>query len=184
MYEIYGPLNREVYLDLVRLLIKRSNSFLISLPNMGKTMVNERNAKLMQNYPIGYSIEENQDLHFAYVKWTDRYINLIKDNIIQRYTDTGYLDQTTSVAMEIIHVSIGENTIDFFSQTDDFSKWTYPAFPENPCFLSNGKCIFQCIAHENLCIIYIDDKEIKSFLKKRKISYAKYSNQQVPNINS
>lgn len=182
MYEIYGSLDREKYLELVQLLIARSDSFLISLPNMGKTMVNERNAKQMEDYPIGYCSEEDQDLHLAYIKWTTGYIDLIKEDIIQRYTDTGYLDHTTSIAMEIVHVATSERTINFFSQTDDFSRWTYPAFPENPCFLADGKCIFQCIAHERICFLYIEDKEIKRFLKRRKINYVKYANQQVPSI--
>jgi hypothetical protein len=179
MYNVFGVLSPNAYIELVQLLLKKSDSFLISLPNMGKSLVNERNVHLLNGYPLGYSVEEDQDLHLAYIKWTKQYLDLIRNDIIRSYTDTGYLDHTTNIAMDIFHVAISERTIDFFSQTDDFSRWMYPAFPENPCFLSNGKCIFQCIAHERLCILYIEDKEIKHFLRRNRIKYIKCPSQQI-----
>ncbi|MBQ8184401.1 MAG: hypothetical protein IJ036_01300, partial [Lachnospiraceae bacterium] len=123
MYRILDSLNGKVYQELVSLLIKRSDSFLFHLPNMGKTVVNHRNAPFMTGYPIGYSKEKDQDLHLAYMKWVKRYIDLIRDDIIQSHTDTGYLDQISSIEMEVYHVAISERTSGFFGQTDDFSKW-------------------------------------------------------------
>ncbi|MBQ7344631.1 MAG: hypothetical protein IJW45_01030 [Oscillospiraceae bacterium] len=182
MYEIYGELNKEAYLELVRSLLKRSDSIMFDLPNMGRVLVNERNAKLMENYPIGYVVEEDQDLHLAYINRTARYLDLIRDDIIQSYTDTGYLDQISSISMEIFHVAVSEDTYDLFAQTDDFSGWRYPAFPEDPCFLSGGKCIFQCIAHERLCLLYIEDEEMIRFLGREKLDVVERADLQIPSL--
>lgn len=183
MYQIISSINGNTYQELVQLLIEQSDSFLFYLPNMGKTLVNERNADLMSQYSIGYSHEEDQDLHAAYIKRMQWYIDLIRDDIIKSYADTGYLNQVSNLEIEVHHVAISEKTKDFFAQTNDFSKWKYPALPENPCFMLNGKCVFQCIAHENLCFLYINDGRIKKLLKKNKVEFLKIPDDDIPTLN-
>jgi hypothetical protein len=58
----------------------------------------------------------------------------------------------------------------------------YPALPENPCFLIDGKCIFQSIAHENLCFLYIDDKRITKLLKKNHVEFFKAKDNKIANF--
>lgn len=171
MYQLIGSLKGHIYDELINLLIKKSDSFLFHLPNMGKTIVNKRNAELMPEYPIGYSYEEDQDLHIAYIEKMNIYLNLIKSDIIKHYIDTGYLDQVSSNEIEVFYAAISERTKIFFSLTNNFSKWMYPMLPEDPCFICNEKCIFQCISHENLFFLYLDDIDIKCFLKKNKIKF-------------
>lgn len=182
MYEIYGSLCGKAYNEMISLLVHRCDSFIFHLPNMGKFMINERNAKFLQDYPVGYSKEEDQDSFREYVVRVGRFLNVITTDIVQTYTDTGYLDQVSSIAMQIYHVSISPRTKIFFEQTDSFSKWKYPSMPENPCFLSKGKCVFQCIAHENLCFIYSDDKEFEQLLKRNKVEFVKSCDLLVPSF--
>lgn len=158
------------------MLIERSDSYLFHLPNMGKILINERNAEYFPQYPLGYTQEEDQDSHAVYIKRMKWHIDLIKEDIIESHIDTGYLNQTSNSELEIYHVAISERTLGFFSGTRDFFKWLYPILPEDPCFLSKGKCIFQCIAHENLCYLYIDDREIVKFLKRNHVEIENMDN--------
>ena len=52
-YQLKKPIKKKKYNKLVDFLIENSDSFLFNLPNMGKTVVNERNADVMDE-PIGY----------------------------------------------------------------------------------------------------------------------------------
>ena len=180
MYEILGSLSGKAYNEMISLLVHRCDSFIFHLPNMGKLMINERNAKFLSSYPVGYSKEENQNEHREYVDRVDKFLDVIKNDIVRDYTDTGYLDQVSSIEMRIYHVSISSRTKHFFELTDNFSNWRYPSLPENPCFLSKGKCIFQCIAHENLCFIYSDDKEFELLLKRNRIEFVQSGDLQTP----
>lgn len=171
MYDITSSINGNTYDEIVRILIRRSDSFLFNLPNMGKILINKRNAESMKEYEIGYTEEFDQDLHYAYMKRVGYYLDMIREDIITLHTDTGYLDQFSNREIEVYHVAVSEKTEDFFNQTNDFSKWMYPALPENPCFLENNKCIFQCIAHENLCFLYVEDVRIKTILKKDHVEF-------------
>ena len=68
---IWDDICGSAYFELVDYLLKQSTSILFHLPNMGKTLVNERNAALMaesiHHYEIGYSEEINQECHIEYV---------------------------------------------------------------------------------------------------------------------
>ncbi len=171
MYQIMDYLNKVAYNELVDYLIEHSDSFIFHLPNMGKILANERNVDLMSEYPIGYSEEFEQERHKEYVKRMEPYIEVIKDDIIERHYDTGYLDQASNREIEVFNVRISPATKQFFQFTEGFERWTYPELPENPCFLREGKCIFQSIVHEDLYFVYLDDENIEKILKRNHISY-------------
>lgn len=173
MYTITSPIFGDSYQKIVKLLIEQSDSFIFHLPNNGKVLINERNVDSMPDFPIGYTESEDQDLHAAYIKTMQDYLDLIREDIISVKKDVGYLDQITNREMEVYHVRISENTLSFFSTTVDFFRWRYPALPENPCFIKEGKCIFHCIAHENICFLNVDDKRIVKILKKNHIEFFK-----------
>ena len=99
-YQLKKPIKKKKYNKLVDFLIENSDSFLFNLPNMGKTVVNERNADVMDE-PIGYVDEEDQDEYRAYVESTKPCIDIIRDDIIESYFDTGCLDQITSIEHQI-----------------------------------------------------------------------------------
>lgn len=99
-YQLKKPIKKKKYNKLVDFLIENSDSFLFNLPNMGKTVVNERNADVMDE-PIGYVDEEDQDEYMAYVESTKPCIDIIRDDIIESYFDTGCLDQITSIEHQI-----------------------------------------------------------------------------------
>lgn len=169
-YQLKKPIKKKKYNKLVDFLIENSDSFLFNLPNMGKTVVNERNADVMDE-PIGYVDEEDQDEYRAYVERTKPCIDIIRDDIIESYFDTGCLDQITSIEHQIFYAKISNKTKSFFMQTDSFSKWLFPYLPENPCFIKNGRCIFQCISHEELFFIDLDVPKVEEFLKKNRIRF-------------
>lgn len=183
MYQIFEPIRKSTYEKLIELLITKSDSFIFHLPNYGKIYVNERNKELMSEYPIGYSEEESQEEYETYVREMDKYIDIVREDIIERYTDTGYLDQAFGYEIEIYHMAISDKTMKLLKQTDDLSKWLYPELPENPCFLRDGKCVFECIAHEYLYFIYVEDEEIEDFLRKNKIEYV-YMEYEAPNYDT
>lgn len=97
MLKIIGSINGNAYQELVHLLIKQSDSFVFNLPNMGKILINERNIEFMPEYTIGYSQEEDQDLHNAYMKRMAYYLDIIKNDVISVRKDTGYLDQVSNI---------------------------------------------------------------------------------------
>ncbi len=171
MIQIFDSLKDETYQKFIQLLLEQSDSFIFNVPNMGKTLVNERNAEFMPEHKLGYTEEFEQDLHYEYIKKIEPYIDFIKDDTISVCTDTGYLNQVSNLEIQVYHMSISEKSKDFFAKTNNFEKWLYPEFPEDPCFLKNKKCVFQCISHEELFFLYSANRKIRSFLKDNNIKY-------------
>ncbi len=171
MLQILDALNGDTYKKIIELLIKYSDSFIFTVPNMGKILVNKRNAKFMSEYPIGFSEEYDQKLHLDYINRIQEYINVVEDDIITTCVDTGYLDQISNLEIAVYHVAISEKSTDFFALTNDFAKWVYPEYPENPCFLLKNNCIFQSITHEDLYFLYLDNADVRNFLKRNNINY-------------
>ncbi|MBR5190902.1 MAG: hypothetical protein IKW34_02590, partial [Clostridia bacterium] len=95
MIQIFDSLKDETYQKFIQLLLEQSDSFIFNVPNMGKTLVNERNAEFMPEHKLGYTEEFEQDLHYEYIKKIEPYIDFIKDDTISVCTDTGYLDQVS-----------------------------------------------------------------------------------------
>ena len=173
MFEIttFGNISGEAYNELIKLLVIKSDSFMFHLPNMGKTLINARNAILFPEYPIGYTEETAEEQHIEYLNRMQPFLDVISDDIVEHHKDTGYLDQTYNIEIDVYTVKISEKSKTFFSICDNILSWKYPDFPENLCFISNGVCIFHCIAHEKLCFIYCRDSEILSLLEKNKIDF-------------
>ena len=70
MYQItiVDDISGNAYDELIEYLIRKCNSFLFHLPNMGKMLINERNAELLPEYSVGYTEERNQEKHRTYGK--------------------------------------------------------------------------------------------------------------------
>ena len=168
---INDSISKKAYNELLLFLIKKSDTYMFHLPNMGKILVNQRNHKDSPDYPLGYTEIDDQKDHFNYVDKVKIHLKKIQSDIISSHIDTGYLEQTFNIEIEVFNVNVSEKTFDFFSITDSFYEWQYPNLPENPCFFINGKCIFECIAHEKMCVIDPFDNEIFSILKKHEIKY-------------
>lgn len=173
MFEITitGDISGIVYEKLIDRLIQQSDSFLFHLPNMGKLLVNERNINLFPEYSLGYTEETDQDDHIEYVRNMQPFIDIIRSDVIEHHNDTGYLDQVSSVEIDVFNVIVNEKTKTFFSSTNSILSWRYPRLPEDPCFISNGMCIFQCIAHEGLCYLNYNDPVILALLKENNIDH-------------
>ena len=73
--------------------------------------------------------------------------------------------------MEIFQILVSEQTRMFFGKAESILSWKYPNLPEDPCFMSDQVCIFQCIAHEGLCFFNSTDPWIFDFLKKYNIDF-------------
>lgn len=168
---INDSISNKAYNDLLLFLIKKSDTYMFHLPNMGKILVNRRNHNDFPEYPLGYTEIDNQNEHFNYIEKVKINLKKIQSDIISSHIDTGYLDQTFNIEIEVFNVKVSEKTLDFFSSTDSFSNWKYPDLPENPCFFIDEKCVFECIAHEKMCVINPFDSEIFDILKKHKIDY-------------
>lgn len=183
MFSILEPLKGEKFDNFIAFLIENSDSFLFHLPNFEKIMVNERNAKMMKEYPIGYSYEDDPENYNKYLQKMEKYLSIIKDDITAQYYDTGYLNQITSNEMKVFEVNISNNSPLFFSQARDFSMWMYPFLPEDPCFLYKGKCVYQTITHENLYFLYLKGKRIERFLIQNNIPFEHVPFSRRPSIN-
>ena len=168
---INGFISKEAYNELLLFLIEKSDTYMFHLPNMGKMLINQRNHKDFPEYPLGYTEINDQKDHFNYVDNVKKYLEIIQSDIISSHIDTGYLEQTFNIEIEVFNVNISEKTLDFFSITDSFYEWQYPELPENPCFFVDGKCIFECVAHEKMCIIYLYNEEVVNILNKHNVQY-------------
>jgi hypothetical protein len=173
MYQITTTtdISGSAYNELIAYLTRHCDSFSFHLPNMGKMLVNERNAQYFPEYPIGYTEEIDQEKHRIYIGSVQPLINIISNDIIKQWKDTGYLDQISSIETEIFHALISPQTPIFFATAERILAWKYPKLPEDPCFFSNGICVFQCIAHESMCYFNSADPWILQFLKKHKIDF-------------
>ena len=168
---IFGNISGMVYEKLIDRLIQQSDSFLFHLPNMGKLLVNERNIDLFPEYQLGYTEETDHDDHAEYVRNMQPFLNIIRSDIIEHHNDTGYLDQISSIEMDVFNVMVSKKTKTFFANSDNILSWKYPTLPEDPCFISNGVCIFHCIAHEGMCYLNYKDPFILALLKENNIDY-------------
>lgn len=166
-----GNISGMVYEKLIDHLIQQSDSFLFHLPNMGKLLVNERNIDLFPEYSLGYTEETDHDDYTEYVRNMQPFLDIIKSDIIEHHCDTGYLDQISSIEMDVFNVRVSQKTKTFFSNSDNILSWKYPTHPEDPCFISNGVCIFQCIAHEGMCYLNCKDPFILELFKENNINY-------------
>lgn len=173
MYQItiVNDIRGNAYNELIEYLIRKCDSFLFHLPNMGKLLINERNAEFFPEYSVGYTEEKDQEKHRRYIKKVEPLLDIISNDITERWKDTGYLDQTSNIEMEIFQILISEQTCMFFANTESILSWKYPDLPEDPCFMCDEVCIFQCIAHEGLCFFYSTDPWIFDFLKKYNIDF-------------
>lgn len=173
MVKILDDIQGDCYSELIAMLLEQSDEVLFHLPNMDKIVINERNVRSMPGFPIGY-VEEREQTNFQnYYKRVTPYIELISNDIVSRYFDTGYLDQYSNHEIEVFHVKTSENTAKFFASANDLAQWRYPFLPEDPCFLQNGKCIFKCISHEKIYSYYGADKRIIKFLRKHRLKHMK-----------
>lgn len=168
---IVGNISGMAYEKLIDRLIQQSDSFLFHLPNMGKLLVNERNIDLFPEYSLGYIEETDHDDYAEYVRNMQPFLNTIRSDIIEHHNDTGYLDQISSIEMDVFNVMVSKKTKAFFSNSDNILSWKYPKLPEDPCFISNGVCIFQCIVHEGMCYLNYKDPFILGLLKENNIDY-------------
>ncbi len=173
MYQITttSDISGTAYSELIAYLTRQCDSFSFHLPNMGKMLVNERNAQYFPEYPIGYTEETDQEKHRAYIERVQPLVHSISNDITKQWKDTGYLDQISSVEMEVFHSSVSLRTPSFFATAESILSWKYPDLPEDPCFFSEGVCIFQCIAHEGMCYFTSKDVWILEFLKKHNIDF-------------
>lgn len=173
----WNPMENDAYREICELLLNNSDSYMFCLINMGKVLINERNAPYCKEHEIGYVEEFKQDDHKKYLETVKPYIDIIRDDIIDRHFDTGYLDQLVNREMEVFRVAVSKKTKLFLDQANGFSKWQYPLMPENLCFFSGDRCICKSIAHENLCFFYGKIDPIKKILKEHGIPFDIYTNQ-------
>lgn len=167
-YSISTPLRGELYEKTIDCLIQECDSYIFNLPNMEKVWVNERNRKHMKGFPLGYTEIVDPNEHEKYLAITKKYTDIIQPDIIKRKRDTGYLNQCSSNEIEIFHVRVSHRTKKLFMQFNSFSDWIYPDAPEDPCFLSQGKCVFQCISHEGLQYLFSKNRVLLDLFKKNK----------------
>ena len=172
-YQILSPLRGKLYEGFVDILIENCDTYIFNLPNMEKITVNKRNKKHMRGLPIGYTKTEEPEEHEKYILSTQKYFDLVKSDIVKSVRDTGYLNQVGSNELEVFLLKISKRTKNLFKEFDCFSEWVYPKAPEDPCFFANGKCVFQCISHENLQYLFSYDRIFTDFFKTNMIKTSK-----------
>ena len=111
---INGFISKKAYNELLMFLIKKSDTYMFHLPNMGKILVNQRNHKDFPEYPLGYTEIYDQKDHFNYIDKVKKHLKIIQSDIISSHIDTGYLEQTFNIEIEVFNVNVSEKTFDFF----------------------------------------------------------------------
>ena len=116
MFEItiFDDICGVAYTRLIEHLIQKCDSFLFHLPNVGKMLINERNSKHFPEYPIGYTEEIDQHKHNEYIKKVQPLLEIVSADIIEQYKDTGYLDQTSNIEVEVFRIAMSKQSSLFF----------------------------------------------------------------------
>ncbi len=84
------------YSELIAYLTRQCDTFYFHLPNMGKMLVNERNAPYFPEYPIGYNEVTDEKEHLAYVEHVQPLVHSISNDITKQWKDTGYHNQISN----------------------------------------------------------------------------------------
>ena len=109
-------------------------------------------------------------------------LNTFKSNLIYAEQTKCYLDQKTEHINEVYYYNTLGLSCEPFNQLESIYDWRYPNFPEDICFYKNGECWLQSIAHEHLCFIYDDSKEIKDYIKWLGFQYIKSRTDKPPKL--
>lgn len=155
-YQIDSPLEGKLYEEFVDILIGYCDTYIFNIPNYAKMKSRHRYA----------ATKKDREEHEEYVLYTQKYTDLVKSDIIKRVFSRGYLDQKGNVELEVFLLKTSQRTKKLFQKFNSFPEWLYPLAPEDPCFILHKRCVFQCIAHENLLLLYSDDKVFMDFFKK------------------
>ena len=81
-------------------------------------------------------------------------LEIIEPFIIKKYSDCEYFCSIGGDSV-IYVVSLDKRLNQFLQDAGDLYHWEYPrSMPEDLCFISNGECWLESIAHEELCRIF------------------------------
>lgn len=171
---ITSEISGELYDKVIDFLMTQCDQFAFCVPNLGKTLINESNAKYFPEYKIGYT-EMDDDWVEDYNRYRvniKKYLDSISEHIKNHYIDTIYCDSISEYEKEIFLIELNDDTRKFFDYVKDLYQWKYPDFPEDLSFYRKGKVFMSSVAHENMCE-FCKKRKVEEFLKNNNIEYYK-----------
>lgn len=147
-YYVDGLEKKEIYNNFIRLMIQNSDAFSIVYFKYNETRRLRATVKSIKQKLQPYKLHSERTM--------------------------------TMPSMSVDNDSLNVYNLTFYKATIDTEKilmladtmwdWDYPNFPMDLCFFKNGYAWFVSSAHEKYAIIYTDDKEMISLLKRNNIT--------------
>lgn len=91
------------------------------------------------------------------IKKFDKYIVDIKDK-----NDWGLIYRD---GMKLIFYRFEQPLKDYLNENKSLYRWDHPEFPSDINFFINGRCWLTSITHEEMCDIFVENKEEYEYLK-------------------
>jgi len=144
----------------------------LQVPNHNKEVINEKNHAVDLDLEIGHCEISEDPFEEVYYENANRLVEKIFGKyIIKTFFDTSYMTSIFASERKIYLIQVNEEVVNNLSGFGGLFEWQYPLLPEDLCLFTKGKCWLHSIAHEGLCWIYDDSKELKQLLKKNKIKF-------------
>lgn len=145
------------YKKFICFVLENSEYFSFQLPNVNHFLVTEKNSALlieeMKSDIAALTDNKKENKTFIdYKNKTSQLIDIIRSQIVSVVYDVSYFDDIYNYGTEVYTVKIDDidSCKKFLFSAKSLFTWKYPDFPEDICFIRNGKCWIKSIAHENL----------------------------------
>ncbi len=87
-------------------------------------------------------------------------MNRLKSKILEQSVSIDYFGQKYNYEKEIYFLKYDSGCAGVLKEQENFDSWSYPDLPEDLFFFKNGKCVFSCITHEKIIVLYsIEENE-------------------------
>lgn len=111
-------------------------------------------------------------------------LNAFEPNLIYTEQTKLYVNQETDYLNEVYYYKTIGLSGEPFNQVESIYDWKHPNFPEDMCFYKNRECWLQSIAHEKICFIYDDSRQMKACLKWLGFHFLKSRAEQPPRLSA
>lgn len=171
-------ISNDKYKKFICFVLDNAEYFSFQLPNVNHFLVTEKNsALLLEEMKSDIAVlTDNKKENKTFVEYKNKtlpLIDIIRSQIVSVVYDVSYCDDIYNYGTEAYIVKIDDidSCKKFLFSAKSLFSWKYPEFPEDICFIRNGKCWIRSIAHEQMLFLENITECEKEFLASIGVNY-------------
>lgn len=169
-------IRNQQYDNLINWAIQQSDVFTFHIPKLECEFYNMSNQTLtdFKNIEHRYNNTIDSPDYLQYRKNIEPILLRFSPYLIARYYDVNYAGSSYGYGLEI-HVMNSTSqckSLILDQKHKGLFGWLEPDLPEDLCFYAKNKCVLKSIAHEKLCFIYCNNKQISNLLYENHINFS------------